>query len=78
MMGAGLRMICKAYGGIRFRGADGKVTEYIWDYKNDRPVNVEDLKALAKKDKEDRKAERIERKKRIEEYMKKQTTLDLE
>jgi hypothetical protein len=33
----GLRNICKAYGGMKFTDANGKTTEYEWDYAKDEP-----------------------------------------
>lgn len=34
---SGLRRICKAYGGMKFKGADGKEVHWVWDYKSDKP-----------------------------------------
>lgn len=34
---SGLRRICKAYGGMRFKGADGKEVVWVWDYRADKP-----------------------------------------
>lgn len=33
----GIRNICKAYGGMKFTDANGKTTEYEWDYVKDEP-----------------------------------------
>ena len=33
----GLRRICKAYGGMRFKRADGTEDHWVWDYKADVP-----------------------------------------
>jgi len=48
---SGLRMICKHYGGMIFREANGKEVRYIWDYKRDMPVleseMIADKKAYA-------------------------------
>lgn len=35
---AGLRNICKAYGGMKV-SADGKTIHYVWDYAKDEPVD---------------------------------------
>lgn len=52
---AGLRMICKRYGGMVFREANGKEIRYIWDYKRDMPVleseMIADKKAYAESEK---------------------------
>ena len=34
-MGNGIKTLCKIYGGIKFT-VDGKTTEYVWDYTQDR------------------------------------------
>lgn len=44
---AGLRKICKVYGGIRFKGADGKIVEWVWDYVRDEPRLKSDMDAEA-------------------------------
>jgi hypothetical protein len=35
---AGLRRICKAFGGMTVIGNDGKTIKYVWDYAADEPV----------------------------------------
>jgi hypothetical protein len=47
-MGNGLKMLCKLYGGLRVTGPKGKIVEYIWDYKNDCAVNVDEIKQRVK------------------------------
>lgn len=32
----GLQRICKAYGGMKFKGQNGETVEWVWDYKQDR------------------------------------------
>jgi hypothetical protein len=49
---AGLRMICKAYGGMTINGV-----KWIWDYAKDEPVREDELKAMAKEEREKRRAE---------------------
>lgn len=34
----GLRRICKAYGGMKVTGNDGKTINYVWDHAADKPV----------------------------------------
>lgn len=34
---AGLARICKMYGSMKVRGADGKSVTWLWDYANDKP-----------------------------------------
>ena len=41
---AGLRMICKYYGGMTVKGSDGKTIRYLWDYDKDMPVTEEEMK----------------------------------
>lgn len=55
-MGHGLQMICKTYGGIRVKGADGTTKEFVWDYKLDRPVDVEEARKEQKRRSEERRA----------------------
>lgn len=45
---AGLRMICKLMGGIRFKDRHGKVVEYVWDYARDEPRLKSEMDAEAK------------------------------
>ena len=46
----GLQMICKIYGGLTVRDETG-TTEYVWDYKQDRAINVKDLEIAKKAEK---------------------------
>lgn len=34
---SGLARICKIYGSMKVRGADGKEVTWLWDYANDKP-----------------------------------------
>jgi hypothetical protein len=34
----GLRRICKALGGMRVVGNDGRAINYVWDYVADKPI----------------------------------------
>lgn len=45
---AGLRMICKIYGGLVFRDRHGNVVEYVWDYARDEPRLKSEMDADAK------------------------------
>ncbi len=58
-MGNGLRMICKIYGGITFKGADGKVDRWVWDYARDEPRLASEMKAEEKAASERRKWARV-------------------
>lgn len=58
-MGGGLRRICKAYGGMKFKGADGKVVEWIWDYTRDEPRLKSEIDAEKLAASEKRKFERL-------------------
>jgi hypothetical protein len=40
---AGLRRICKLYGGMKCKGADGKTVEWVWDYVRDEPRLKSDM-----------------------------------
>jgi hypothetical protein len=40
---AGLRMICKMYGGMTVRGKDGKTIHWVWDHAADEPCHREDM-----------------------------------
>lgn len=40
---AGLRRICKMYGGMTVTGSDGKKVNYVWDYANDEPIPKEQM-----------------------------------
>jgi hypothetical protein len=44
-------MICKAYGGMTINGV-----KWIWDYAQDKPVRDDELKAMAKEERDRRKA----------------------
>ena len=49
----GIRRICKMYGGMKFKGEDGKEIEYMWDYAKDEPrlkseMTKEEIKASEK------------------------------
>lgn len=35
---AGLRNLCKLYGGMTIKGNDGVTIRYVWDYAADEPV----------------------------------------
>jgi hypothetical protein len=39
----GLRRICKAFGGMRVVGNDGKAVNYVWDYAADEPVTDKEM-----------------------------------
>lgn len=45
---AGLRMICKLCGGLKFKDREGNVIEYVWDYARDEPRRKSDMDAEAK------------------------------
>lgn len=55
----GLARICKAYGGIRFKGADGKEVLWVYDYKADKPRLKSEMDAERKAASEKAKWERI-------------------
>lgn len=44
---AGLRMICKLYGGLKFTDKAGNVIEYVWDYARDEARLKSDMDAEA-------------------------------
>jgi major membrane immunogen (membrane-anchored lipoprotein) len=58
-MGGGLRRICKAYEGMKFKGADGKVVEWVWDYTRDEPRLKSEIDAEKLAASEKRKFERL-------------------
>lgn len=58
---AGLRRICKFYGGMKIT-KDGKTTEYVWDYIKDEPVEKSKFDAQKKDAAEKRKQERLKKK----------------
>ncbi len=39
----GLARICKLYGGMKFVDKDGNKTEYVYDYKKDKPVIKQEM-----------------------------------
>lgn len=57
---AGLRNICKAYGGIRVKHADGTEDEWVWDYARDEPRLKSDMQAEWRAEQERRRAEKVE------------------
>ena len=52
---AGLAMICKIYGGMIVKGADGKEVKWLYDYAQDRPRLESEMLAEEKAAKERRK-----------------------
>jgi hypothetical protein len=40
---AGLARICKLYGRMTTRGADGKSVIWVWDYAKDEAVHEKDM-----------------------------------
>lgn len=40
---AGLRRICKMFGGMKVTGNDGKTINYVWDYAADKPVQAKQM-----------------------------------
>ena len=56
---AGLRRICKLYGGMKFKGADGKTVEWVWDYVRDEPRLKSDMDKEARAASERRKYEKL-------------------
>jgi hypothetical protein len=52
-MGGGLRMIARAYGGIRINGED-----WLWDYAQDRAISPAELREREAKAKAEREAKR--------------------
>lgn len=40
---AGLRRICKMFGGMTVTGNDGRTINYVWDYAKDEPVRKEQM-----------------------------------
>lgn len=34
---AGLKVLCKLYGGIKFKDKNGKEVVWVWDYAKDEP-----------------------------------------
>jgi len=57
-MGNGLRMICKIYGGLKFKNPDGHEDAYIWDYQNDKPVLLSEINKRKDAEKELKRLER--------------------
>jgi hypothetical protein len=39
---AGLRRICRMYGGMTV-SSNGRTINYVWDYANEEPVNEKDM-----------------------------------
>lgn len=68
---SGLRMICKMYGGMTVKDANGKTIKYVWDYEKDEPVKESDLKDRAKQLRAIKKSEKIKQ----EQYKKDQPSL---
>lgn len=63
---AGLRMICKMYGGMRV--SDGKETvEWIWDYAQDKPVRKDEYERDKKARAASERAKWMAHKKRMKE-----------
>lgn len=58
---AGLRNICKLYGGIRVKKVDGTYDEWIWDYVRDEPRLKSEMDAEKRAASERRKWERVQR-----------------
>lgn len=52
-----LRDVCKAYGGLTAIDKDGNKTEYLWDYKNDKPFKVENKSKILNRKKNARRKE---------------------
>lgn len=40
---AGLRNLCKLYGGIKATGCDGRTVEHVWDYASDKPCQKSEM-----------------------------------
>lgn len=40
---AGLQKLCKAFGGMTVRGADGKQVKYVWDYAAGEAVTEDQM-----------------------------------
>ena len=56
---AGLRNICKLYGGIRIKKTDGTEDEWLWDYARDEPRLKSEMDAEKLAASERRKWERV-------------------
>jgi hypothetical protein len=40
---SGLRRLCKLFGGMVAKGADGTTIKYVWDYAKDEPVTEDQM-----------------------------------
>jgi hypothetical protein len=40
---AGLRKLCKIFGGVTVTGDDGKTIKYVWDYAADKPATEAEM-----------------------------------
>lgn len=48
---AGLRKLCKMFGSLTVKDADGHEVRYVWDYARDEPVTREQMPEGGERDK---------------------------